>query len=94
MHVGRLALGVRSAHNLGAILNGLSGMECPLFPREALEEDLGIRIDSQITPCLSVGRAGGDGGIASSRGLSQRRGGGVLESLHLCESWRGRAQAG
>lgn len=52
--LGRLTLGIRAANNLGAVLDRLLSMECTLLSCKALENDLGVRIDPQITPGLGV----------------------------------------
>jgi hypothetical protein len=83
---GRLALWICSAHDFCAILDRLLSMECPLLARKALKQNLGVSVNSQVVPCLGVGRGGGDGSIASGGGRSQRPRSAGLESLHLCKT--------
>jgi hypothetical protein len=76
-------LGVGTTDDLGAVLNGLLGVEGTLLAGEALEDDLGLVVDAEVGVGGQVGRRGAAVGARSgAQGGAQ----GLSEALHF-GSW-------
>lgn len=72
-------LGVGTTNNVGAVLDGLLGVESSLLAGETLEEDLGLVVDAEVCVC---GQVGGRGAAVGARGQAQGGAQGLSEALH------------
>jgi hypothetical protein len=72
-------LGVGTTDDLGAVLNGLLGVEGTLLASEALEDDLCLVVDAEVGV---GGQVGGRGAAVGARGGAQDGAHWLSEALH------------
>jgi len=60
-------LGVGAADNVGAVVDGLLGVEGPLTTSEALVDELGLVADPQVAASGSIAGGRGDGSVGGAR---------------------------
>lgn len=74
-------LGVGTTNDIGAVLNGLGSVEGSLLSGEALVDNLGLVVDTEVSNGCGVW--GGGSRVLAARGSAQSRGQGLSEALHF-----------
>jgi len=59
-------LGVGAADNVGAVVDGLLGVESTLTTSEALVDELGLVVDPQVAASSGIASGRGDGGVGGA----------------------------